>query len=47
MMLDRLRAACRWVRHPDERRKLLQAWVDMIDGKRAGGGVVPIRLGAL
>jgi len=26
----------------DERRELLQAWADMIDGKR-GGGVVPFK----
>ena len=29
--------------HLDDRRKLLQAWADMIDAKRAGAAVVPIR----
>lgn len=40
---DKVRAAYHRAQYLDERRKLLQAWADMIDGKRAGGGVVPIR----
>lgn len=43
---DKVRAAYHRAQYLDERRKLLQGWADMIDGKRAGGGVVPIRRGA-
>lgn len=39
---DKVRAAYHRAQYLDERRKLLQGWADMIDGKRAGGGVVPI-----
>jgi len=39
---DKVRAAYHRAQYLDERRKLLQGWADMIDGKRSGGGV-PIR----
>jgi integrase len=40
---DKVRAAYHRAQYLGERRKLLQAWADMIDGKRAGGEVVLIR----
>lgn len=40
---DKVRAAYHRAQYLDERRKLLQVWADMIDGKRAGGNVVAIR----
>lgn len=40
---DKVRAAYHRAQYLAERRKLLQAWADMIDGKRKGADVVPIR----
>lgn len=38
-----VRRAYNRAQHLEDRRKLLQAWADMIDAKRAGARVVPIR----
>lgn len=38
-----VRRAYNRAQHLEDRRKLLQAWADMIDAKRAGAQVVPIR----
>ncbi len=40
---DKVRAAYHRAQYLDERRKLLQAWADMIDAKWKGANVVAIR----
>ena len=40
---DKIRAAYHRAKYLDERRVLLQAWADMIDAKRNGTNVVPLR----
>ncbi|WP_233842186.1 tyrosine-type recombinase/integrase [Dyella sp. 2HG41-7] len=40
---DKIRAAYHRSQYLEERRVLLQAWADMIDAKRTGANVVPIR----
>ncbi|EQD69672.1 phage integrase family protein, partial [mine drainage metagenome] len=43
---DAVRAAYNYAEHLPERRRMMQAWSDYLDGLRAGGDVVPIRRGA-
>jgi integrase len=43
---NRVRAAYNRAQRLEERRKMMQAWADYIDGLRAGGNVVPIRMSA-
>jgi len=40
---NKVRAAYNRAQRLDERRKMMQAWADYLDGLRAGGQVVPIR----
>ena len=40
---DKIRAAYHRAQYLDERRQLLQAWADLIDSKRSGATVTPIR----
>jgi integrase len=40
---NEVRAAYNPAQRLDERRKMLQAWADYLDGLRAGANVVPIR----
>jgi integrase len=39
---DSVRAAYNFAEHLPERRKMMQAWADYLDGLRASGGVTPI-----
>ena len=43
---DAVRAAYNYAEHLPERRRMMQAWADYLDGLRAGAHVVPIRRGA-
>jgi len=38
-----VRAAYNRAVYLDQRRKLLQDWANVIDGKRAGANIIPIR----
>ncbi|EQD69665.1 Phage integrase, partial [mine drainage metagenome] len=40
---DAVRAAYNYAEHLPERRKMMQAWADYLDGLRKGAEVVPIR----
>ena len=40
---NKVRAAYNRAQRLDERRKMMQAWADYIDGLRTGAKVVPIR----
>jgi integrase len=40
---NKIKAAYNRAQHLPERRKMMQAWADYLDGLRAGGVVVPIR----
>jgi len=40
---NKVRAAYNRAEHLGERRKMMQAWADYLDGLRAGGQVTPIR----
>ena len=40
---NEVRAAYNRAQRLDERRKMMQAWADYLDGLRAGGNVVPFR----
>jgi hypothetical protein len=45
---NKVRAAYNRAQRLDERRKMMQAWADYLDGLKAGGGnVVPIRRGGV
>ena len=39
---NKVRAAYNRAQRLDERRKMMKAWADYIDGLRAGGDVVPL-----
>jgi hypothetical protein len=41
-----VRAAYNRAQRLDERRKMMQAWSDYIDGLRAGNNVVPLEVSA-
>ncbi len=43
---DNVRAAYNYAEHPPERRKMMQAWADYLDGLRAGAKVTSIRKAA-
>ena len=43
---DAVRAAYNYAEHLPERRRMMQAWSDYLDGLRKGADVVPIRRGA-
>lgn len=43
---DKVRASYNYAEHLPERRRMMQAWADFLDGLRKGGVVVPIRRGA-
>jgi integrase len=43
---DAIRAAYNYAEHLPERREMMQAWADHLDGLRAGNNVVPIRRSA-
>ncbi|MDA8349705.1 MAG: site-specific integrase, partial [Pseudomonadota bacterium] len=43
---NKVRAAYNRAQRLAERRKMMQAWADYLDGLKAGGNVVPIRKGA-
>jgi integrase len=40
---NKIKAAYNRAQHLPERRRMMQAWADYLDGLRAGGVVVPIR----
>ena len=40
---DEVRAAYNHAQHLPERRKMMQAWADYLDGLRAGAEVVPFK----
>lgn len=40
-----IRAAYNYAEHLPERRKMMQAWADYLDGLKKGGNVVPLRTG--
>jgi integrase len=40
---DEVRAAYNYAQHLPERRKMMQAWADYLDGLRAGAAVVPFK----
>jgi hypothetical protein len=40
---NKVRAAYNKAQRLPERRKMMQAWADYLDGLRAGGNVTPIR----
>lgn len=40
---NKVKAAYNHAEHLPERRKMMQAWADYLDGLRAGGKVIPIR----
>jgi hypothetical protein len=40
---DTVRGSYNFAEHLPERRKMMQAWADYLDGLRAGAKVVPIR----
>jgi len=40
---DEVRAAYNYAQHLDERRRMMQAWADYLDGLKSGAEVVPIR----
>lgn len=41
---DSVRAAYNYAQHLDERRRMMQAWADYLDGLKRGADVVPIRV---
>ncbi|MEW6489347.1 MAG: integrase arm-type DNA-binding domain-containing protein [Thermodesulfobacteriota bacterium] len=43
---DSVRAAYNYAEHLAERRRMMQAWADFLDGLRKGGDVIPFRRGA-
>ena len=43
---DGVRAAYNYAEYLPERRKMMQAWADYLDGLRAGANVVPLRRSA-
>lgn len=43
---NKIKAAYNRAEHLPERRKMMQAWADYLDGLKAGGDVVPLRRGA-
>jgi integrase len=43
---DEVRAAYNYAQHLPERRKMMQSWSDYLDGLRAGGNVVPLKMSA-
>jgi integrase len=43
---DEVRAAYNYAQHLPERRKMMQSWADFLDGLRAGGNVVPLKMSA-
>ncbi len=43
---NEVRAAYNYAEYLPERRKMMQAWADFLEGLRAGGNVVPIKRGA-
>jgi len=43
---NKVRAAYNRAQRLDERRKMMQAWGDYLDGLRAGGNVVPLEMSA-
>ena len=40
---DEVRAACNYVQHLPERRKMMQFWADYLHGLRAGGNVIGLK----
>ena len=40
--LDAVSAAYSFAEHLPERRKMMQAWADYLDGLKAGGEVIPL-----
>jgi integrase len=42
---DKVRASYNYAEHLAERRTMMQAWADFLDGLRAGGEVIPFRRG--
>lgn len=40
---NKVRAACNRAQRLDERRKMMQAWADYLDGLRADANIVPIK----
>jgi hypothetical protein len=42
---NKVRAAYNKAQRVPERRKMMQAWADYLDGLRAGANVIPIRRG--
>jgi len=43
---DEVRAAYNYAQHLPGRRKMMQSWSDYLDGLRAGGNVVPLKMSA-
>lgn len=43
---DEVRAAYNYAQYLPERRKMMQAWADYLDGLRAGGNVIPLKKSA-
>jgi hypothetical protein len=43
---NNVRAAYNGAQRLDERRKMMQAWGDYLDGLRAGSNVVPLKISA-
>jgi integrase len=43
---DEVRAAYNYAQHLPERRKMMQAWADYLDGLRAGSNVIPLKMSA-
>ena len=41
---DEVQAAYNYAEYLPERRKMMQAWADYLDGLRAGANVIPIKL---
>jgi integrase len=40
---NRVKAAYNYAEHLPERRKMMQAWADLLDGLKAGGKIIPFR----
>jgi integrase len=45
-MRDNVRAAYNFAKHLPERRKMMQAWADYLDGLKSGAKVIPIKAAA-
>ncbi len=39
---NKVRAACRRAEHLPERRKMMQAWADYLDGLKNGADIIPL-----